>query len=115
MRSKKILLLVIVLLLSPILPTSNTDIVLAEPSMGSLPGPDSNTHRRYDQSLWEGALSNDSSGLERWLLKSVNIERNKWHQWHVQNGYSDWQIKVGYESQTAYNAPEGYWYVGIST
>ncbi|MED3575074.1 DUF5704 domain-containing protein [Cytobacillus praedii] len=113
-RVKKIFLLLLVLLLAPIVPSPNSLEAEAAPVENTLSGPESEFHRREPyQNLWDSALSNDSKGLDRWLLKSVNVNRLAWHQWHIQNGYSDWQIKVGYESSTAYTPPAGWEIQGI--
>ncbi|MEK3977333.1 DUF5704 domain-containing protein [Psychrobacillus sp. FSL K6-2684] len=111
-QPKKFFIILLVLLLAPIFPLGNNITVNAAPTMDTLGGPKSEVHRRVDPSLWDSALSPGSNG-ERWLLKSVNANRANWLEWHIKNGNSNWQVKVGYESPTAYSPPAGWEIQGI--
>jgi len=111
--NKKLFLVLLVLLLSPLIPSPIGEQVAFAAKMNTLGGPSSAVHRQHNSSLWDGSLSSDSRGYERWLLRSVNTNRFSWHQWAAQNGYSNWKIVAGYESPSAYTPPPGWEVQGI--
>jgi len=112
--NRKIFIVLLVLLLSPILSVPNDEqFAFAAAKINTLGGPSSAVHRQHNSSLWDGSLSSDSRGYERWLLRSVNANRFNWQQWAAQNGYSNWKIVAGYESPSAYTPPLGWEIQGI--
>lgn len=108
LKRKKLFIVLLVLLIPVFMTIIYPDSKAYAAQTQTLGGPQSETHRQHAPNLWDGALSPGSQG-ERWLLQSINNSRNNFHNWHIQNGYTDMKMDaIGLENPSSYSPPSGW-------
>lgn len=99
---KKLLIVLMVLVVSPIF-LFFTEDVLAAPSYAKYSGPYSEVHRQYAPDKWGATLSGN-----RWIHSKVNTQRAAWHQWLSDNGYDKQGWRLVTDAGPSYSAPAGF-------
>ncbi len=108
-RNKKLLIILMVLIISPLIIALSYTLTANAYVTQSLGGNQSYKHRQFDPNIWDGSLSPGTQG-ERWLLKSVNVSRNNFHNW-LATGYTKDTMKMGahgLENPNSYTPPSGW-------
>lgn len=108
-RNKKLLIILMVLIISPLIIALSYTLTANAYKTQTLGGNQSYKHREHDPNIWDSALSPGSQG-ERWLLKSVNVSRNSFHNW-LATGYTKDTMKmgaIGIENPNSYTPPSGW-------
>lgn len=103
-----------VLLLSPFLAISS-EIQVDAAVENSLGGEKSYKHRGQVPSIYDGSISPNASGQDRWLLASYKSARTNWHNF-IPGGYDASSSKIGaigLENPNSYSPPSGWEVQGI--
>lgn len=111
----KLYILLMVLLISPILSITSNVIMVKAADTNTLGGDKSYQHRRVAGYLYDGSISPDSSGRDRWLLSSYKSARTSWHNF-IPGGYNSSTVRVdavGLENPNSYRPPTGWEVHGI--